>query len=166
MTRMKLGAAIAMLTLLAACGGSSDGGTAVTPTPPVTQVPVLGQTYASSGRAAAGDAFVHLFEWRWPDIARECEQFLGPRGFKGVQISPPSEHAIIRDAGNFFPWWQRYQTVSYKLDQSRSGTAAELRDMVARCKAVGVDIYADVVINHMTAGSGTGSAGTVYTKYN
>jgi len=31
---------------------------------------------------------------------------------------------------------------------------------------VGVDIYADVVINHMTAGSGTGSAGSVYTKYN
>jgi alpha-amylase len=38
--------------------------------------------------------------------------------------------------------------------------------MVTRCRAVGVDIYADVVINHMTAGSGTGSAGSVYTKYN
>ena len=163
---MQSGAVVAMLAFLAACGGSSDVGTPVTPAPPVPQVPVLGQTYISSGRAAAGDVFVHLFEWRWPDIARECELWLGPRGFKAVQISPPSEHAIIRDAGNFFPWWQRYQTVSYKLDQSRSGTAAELRDMVARCKAVGVDTYADVVINHMTAGSGTGSAGSVYTKYN
>ncbi len=107
-----------------------------------------------------------MFEWRWPDIAKECEVWLGPRGFKGIQISPPSEHAIVRDAQNFFPWWQRYQTVSYKLDKSRSGTAAELQDMVQRCKAKGVDVYADVVINHMTAGSGTGSAGTVYTKYN
>lgn len=168
MNRMLSGAVFALTALLVACGGGSDangGGTPVTPPPPVVP-PVLGQTYVSSGRAAAGDVFVHLFEWRWADIARECEVWLGPRGFKGIQISPPSEHAIIRDAGNFFPWWQRYQTVSYKLDQSRSGTAAELRDMVTRCKAVGVDIYADVVINHMTAGSGTGSAGTVYTKYN
>lgn len=168
MHRLVTGAHVALLVLLAACGGGSDtnGGTPVTPTPPVVQPPVLGSAYVSSGRAAAGDVFVHMFEWRWTDIARECEVWLGPRGYKGVQISPPSEHAIVRDAQNFFPWWQRYQTVSYKLDKSRSGTAAELQDMVQRCKAQGVDIYADVVINHMTAGSGTGSAGTVYTKYN
>ena len=122
MHRICSGAAVAPLTLLAACGGGADvngGGTPITPAPPVIQPPVLGPTYVSSGRAAAGDVFVHLFEWRWADIARECEVWLGPRGYKGVQISPPSEHAIIRDAGNFFPWWQRYQTVSYKLDQSR-----------------------------------------------
>jgi len=156
-----------LLLCLAACGGSDAGGgtTPVSPTPPPVQPPVLGQTYTTSGRAAAGDVFVHLFEWRWADIARECEVFLGPRGYKGIQISPPSEHAIIRNASAFFPWWQRYQTVSYKLDQSRSGTEAELRDMVSRCRAVGVDIYADVVVNHMTAGSGTGSAGSIYTKY-
>lgn len=157
-----------MLSLLAACGGGSEptgGGPPVVP-PVVVPPPVLGQAYTSSGRAAAGDVFVHMFEWRWADIARECEAVLGPRGYKGVQISPPSEHAIVRNAGAFFPWWQRYQTVSYRLTQSRSGTAAELTDMVTRCKAVGVDIYADVVINHMTAGSGTGSAGSVYTKYN
>lgn len=30
---------------------------------------------------------VHLFEWKWEDIANECEQFLGPNGFAGVQVS-------------------------------------------------------------------------------
>lgn len=30
---------------------------------------------------------VHLFEWKWNDIAAECERFLGPRGFAGVQVS-------------------------------------------------------------------------------
>lgn len=30
---------------------------------------------------------VHLFEWKWNDIARECEEFLGPKSFGGVQVS-------------------------------------------------------------------------------
>jgi hypothetical protein len=29
---------------------------------------------------------VHLFEWKWKDIALECERFLGPYGFAGVQV--------------------------------------------------------------------------------
>ncbi len=169
MPRLHTTTLLATFALLSACSGGSDAPTTVVPpvvVPPVVEPPPLGSTYASSGRAAAGDVFVHMFEWRWPDLARECEQVLGPAGYKGVQISPPSEHAIVRSASDFYPWWQRYQTVSYRLDKSRSGTAAELSDMIARCRAVGVDVYADVVINHMTAGSGTGSAGSVYTKYN
>lgn len=30
---------------------------------------------------------VHLFEWRWNDIADECERYLAPNGFDGVQVS-------------------------------------------------------------------------------
>jgi len=109
----------------------------------------------------ASGVFVHLFEWRWPDVARECENFLGPRGFTAVQVSPPSEHAVLGG----FPWWQRYQTVGYALE-SRSGTRAEFVDMVSRCRAAGVGIYVDAVLNHMTAqATGTGSAGTQFTKY-
>jgi len=29
---------------------------------------------------------VHLFEWKFIDIAAECERFLAPRGFAGVQV--------------------------------------------------------------------------------
>ena len=36
--------------------------------------------------APGHDAIVHLFEWKWNDIAKECEQFLGPVGFGGVQV--------------------------------------------------------------------------------
>ena len=141
----------ALAATLAACGGGGSAG---------GLQPALDPTYRTTGKAASGEVFVHLFEWRWADVARECEQFLGPRGYAAVQISPPSEHAVI--AG--YPWWQRYQTVSYKLDASRSGSLAELRDMVGRCAAVGVKVYADVVINHMTAGAGVGSAGSPYSK--
>ncbi|KAG2461336.1 AMY1 amylase, partial [Polypterus senegalus] len=31
-------------------------------------------------------SIVHLFEWRWADIAEECERFLAPNGFGGVQV--------------------------------------------------------------------------------
>ena len=29
---------------------------------------------------------VHLFEWHWGQIADECENFLGPRRWGGVQV--------------------------------------------------------------------------------
>jgi alpha-amylase len=112
---------------------------------------------------AAGDVVVHLFEWRWTDIAAECESVLGPTGFKAVQVSPPQEHSIVPS----HDWSERYQPVSYSVARSRSGTGAEFADMVTRCKAAGVNIIADAVINHMTnyPSPGVGSNGTAYTKY-
>jgi alpha-amylase len=108
--------------------------------------------------------FVHLFEWKWKDIAKECEDFLGPKGFAAVQISPPHEHLVLSGGSTAHPWWQRYQPVSYIL-KSRGGTLQELKDMISRCNQAGVKVYADVVINHMVSddsGSGTGSAGTFF----
>lgn len=29
---------------------------------------------------------VHLFEWKWKDIAKECESFLSPKGYGAVQV--------------------------------------------------------------------------------
>jgi alpha-amylase len=112
---------------------------------------------------AAGDVFVHLFDWKWTDIAAECESLLGPAGFKAVQVSPPQEHSIVPS----HDWSERYQPVSYSIARSRSGTGAEFTDMVTRCKAAGVDIIVDAVINHMTnfPSPGVGSNGTSYTKY-
>jgi alpha-amylase len=110
---------------------------------------------------AAGDVAVQLFQWSWGDVAAECEAHLGPTGYRAALVSPPQEHAVL--TGN--PWWQHYQPVSYSTAQTSFGTAAQFADMVRRCSAAGVDVYADAVINHMTAGSGLGSNGTVYTKY-
>ncbi|XP_025069616.1 pancreatic alpha-amylase-like isoform X2 [Alligator sinensis] len=98
-------------------------------------------------------SIVHLFEWSWTDIALECERYLAPNGFGGVQISPPSENVIITNPWR--PWWERYQPISYKLC-SRSGNEDEFIDMVTRCNNVSVHIYVDAVINHMCA-SGLGS---------
>ena len=40
-------------------------------------------------------AIVHLFEWSWDAIADECTKVLGPKGFCGVQVSPPMEHIQV-----------------------------------------------------------------------
>jgi alpha-amylase len=141
--------AIALMSLAAgACGMS-------------TSDPVGDPARAGALAEAERDTFVHLFEWSWVDIARECEEFLGPRGYAAVQISPPSEH-IAHDA-----WWARYQPVSYQLE-SRGGTREELIDMVERCAAAGVAIYADMVINHTASldGSGVGVAGSAWSYKN
>lgn len=104
---------------------------------------------------ASNKTFVHLFEWSWSDVAKECEDFLGPKGFDAVQVSPAMEHI----SGS--QWWTRYQPVSYQI-VSRSGSREEFASMVSRCKAVGVSIYADAVINHMAAGSGAGINGSTF----
>jgi alpha-amylase len=144
------------LALLACAGDGTD--------PPVPgSRPTLPETYRPSGHAFAGDAFVHLFEWRWNDIATECEAVLAPAGYHAVQVSPPQEHSITPN----HDWSERYQPVSYSLARSRSGTEAEFVAMVNRCRAVGVGIYVDAVINHMTnfPSPGEGSNGTAYSKY-
>jgi alpha-amylase len=128
---------------LGACGA---GEKQATPSEPVST--------ASSG------VFVQMFEWRWNDIAEECENVLGPAGYTAVQISPPNEH-ITGPA-----WWTRYQPVSYKLE-SRGGTRTEFADMVTRCADAGVDIYADAITNHMAGfEAGFGVAGSAYSEYN
>ena len=116
---------------------------------------VLSATFLSQSATAAPSTFVHLFEWNWKDVATECETFLSQNGYAAVQVSPPNEHITNSE------WWARYQPVSYVLE-SRGGTRAEFIDMVERCDAVGVDIYVDAVINHMAAGSGTGTAGSSF----
>ena len=134
-------AVLACAALLSACGQRESGGE-----PEVE-------------REIPRAAFVHLFEWDWPAVARECEEFLGSAGYAAVQVSPPQEHAEGPE------WYTRYQPVSYQLI-SRGGTRDAFVDMVDRCRAVGVDIYVDAVINHMTGvRSGTGVGGSEYREY-
>jgi alpha-amylase len=99
---------------------------------------------------------VHMFEWKFKDIARECEQFLGPNGFGGVQTSPVNEYVVSPKR----TWQERYQPISYVI-QSRSGTEEQFINMVRRCNGAGVRVYVDVVLNHMASGVETivGTAG-------
>ncbi|GAO10295.1 alpha-amylase family protein [Streptomyces lydicamycinicus] len=99
-----------------------------------------------------------LFEWKYADVAKACTDELGPAGYGYVEVSPASEHI----QGN--QWWTSYQPVSYRI-AGRLGNRAAFASMVSACHGAGVKVVADAVINHMAAGSGTGTGGTKYTKY-
>ncbi|MEU5543287.1 alpha-amylase family protein [Streptomyces sioyaensis] len=99
-----------------------------------------------------------LFEWKYADVAKACTDQLGPAGYGYVEVSPATEH-IKGDQ-----WWTSYQPVSYKI-AGRLGDRNAFAAMVRTCHGAGVKVLADAVINHMAAGSGTGTGGTRYTKY-
>lgn len=104
------------------------------------------------------DVIVHLFGWPWASVGAECAGHLGPAGVGAVQVSPPQEHVVLPG----HPWWQDYQPVSYRL-VSRRGDRAAFAAMVRACHDAGVGVYADAVVNHMTArAGGVGSAGTAF----
>ncbi|MGN6610667.1 MAG: carbohydrate-binding module family 20 domain-containing protein [Angustibacter sp.] len=113
---------------------------------------------AAASPPSSRDVTAVLFQWNWPSVAKACTDTLGPAGYGYVQVSPPEE--TIQGS----QWWTSYQPVSYKIG-NRQGTRAQFASMVSTCHAAGVKVIADSVINHMSAGSGTGTAGTTYSKY-
>lgn len=122
--------------------------------------PVAGAAPAPAAPSGAKDVIANLFEWNWNSVARECKEFLGPRGYGYVQVSPPQEHVRGQQ------WWVAYQPVSYRIE-SRKGTRAQFKAMVDACHSAGVKVIVDAVINHMSGqdAGGVGWAGSPYSHY-
>ncbi|WP_030932392.1 alpha-amylase [Streptomyces sp. NRRL S-646] len=120
---------------------------------------VMTPTSADATPPGTKDVTAVLFEWNFASVAKECTNTLGPAGYGYVQVSPPAEH--IQGS----QWWTSYQPVSYRI-AGRLGDATAFKNMIDTCHAAGVKVVVDTVINHMTSGSGTGTGGSSYTKYN
>ncbi|MFJ5550240.1 carbohydrate-binding module family 20 domain-containing protein [Streptomyces sp. NPDC093225] len=124
---------------------------------------LVGPAAAPAGATPPGakDVTAVLFEWRFADVAKACTDSLGPAGYGYVQVSPPQEHVQGSQ------WWTSYQPVSYKI-AGRLGDRTAFKAMVDTCHAAGVKVVADSVINHMAGqdGSGVGTGGSAYSKYN
>ncbi|MGW5272070.1 carbohydrate-binding module family 20 domain-containing protein [Streptomyces sp. NPDC004044] len=116
-------------------------------------------TPAQASAPGNKDVTAVMFEWKFDSVAKACTDSLGPAGYGYVQVSPPQEH--IQGS----QWWTSYQPVSYKI-AGRLGDRAAFAAMVSTCHSAGIKVVADSVINHMSAGSGTGTGGSSYTKYN
>ncbi|TFK85702.1 glycoside hydrolase family 13 protein [Polyporus arcularius HHB13444] len=103
---------------------------------------------------------IEMFEWNWDSVAAECQNFIGPAGYGFVQVNPPQE-SISGDQ-----WWTDYQAVSYQLT-SKHGNRQQFQNMVNACHNAGVSVIVDTIWNHMAGlDSGSGNAGSSFTKYN
>jgi alpha-amylase len=134
----------------------------------VSNVGAANGSEAGDGSDRSGDrtkdVIANLFEWNWNSVARECTNVLGPAGYGGVQVAPPEDSLFRTDAPTAttptHPWWEVYQPVDYNLT-SRMGNEEQFKSMVTTCRAAGVKVYVDAVINHMT-GQGSVSYGGVH----
>ncbi|AOS63508.1 carbohydrate-binding module family 20 domain-containing protein [Actinoalloteichus hymeniacidonis] len=119
-----------------------------------------GTVSAEPALAPPGDKDVTavLFEQTFASVSRACTEVLGPKGYGYVQVSPPQE----RIQGS--QWWTAYQPVSYRI-AGPLGDRAAFQSMIGACNDAGVEVIVDAVVNHMSAGSGTGTGGTQYSKY-
>lgn len=97
-------------------------------------------------------AVVELFMWPHTDVAKECSM-LSKMGYMGVKLFPAMEQVMSLEtfSNDLNPWYFAYQPVSYRL-QGRMGTRDDLRTAIQTCRSLGVRVYADAVINHMTGG--------------
>jgi len=131
----------------------------------VATLPTVAGSVATAPAAQAQptgdeDVVAVMFQWTWDAVARECTTTLGPAGYGYVQTSPPQEHVTGSQ------WWTSYQPVSYRLE-SKLGTRAEFASMVSTCRAAGVEVIVDTVINHMSGRpeGGVGFAGSPFSHY-
>jgi len=122
--------------------------------------PAVAPSTALAAPAGPRQVIANLFEWNWNSVGAECTNFLGPRGYGYVQVSPPQEHVRGQE------WWVAYQPVSYRIE-SRKGTRAQFAAMVTACHTAGVKVIVDAVVNHMANEdkSGPGWAGSTWSHY-
>jgi len=91
------------------------------------------------------DVILHAFDWNYNDVTKHAKE-ISELGYKTVLVSPPMKSAIRRNGTD---WWQRYQPQDYRVIDNQLGNTKDFVAMVERLKKWGVQVYADVVFNHM-----------------
>jgi len=91
--------------------------------------------------AAHADTILHAFNWKYSDVTSNATA-IANAGYKKVLISP-----AMKSSGT--QWWARYQPQDLRVIDSPIGNKQDLQAMITALKANGVDVYADVVLNHM-----------------
>jgi len=90
---------------------------------------------------ANADVILHAFNWQYSKVTERADE-IAQIGYKKVLVSP-----AYKSTGN--EWWARYQPQDLRLIDNPLGNTADFKLMVKTLKAKGVDVYADIVFNHM-----------------
>lgn len=91
--------------------------------------------------SASADVILHAFNWTYDDVASKAQE-IANLGYKKVLVSP-----AYKSTGS--AWWARYQPQDYRVIDNPLGDTNDFKAMVNALKAKGVDVYADIVFNHM-----------------
>jgi alpha-amylase len=88
------------------------------------------------------NVIVQLFNWRFTEVRQVLPQ-LKAIGYSHVHVSPPQ-----RSNEKAWQWWGRYQPIDFSKIEGPLGTEDEFREMNAQAERQGIQIIADVVLNH------------------
>ncbi|MCL9782444.1 alpha-amylase family protein [Vibrio sp. S4M6] len=92
-------------------------------------------------RSVSADTILHAFNWKYSEVAAKANQ-IAQAGYKQVLVAP-----AMKSSGD--QWWARYQPQDYRVIDSPLGNKEDFVNMIQALKKVGVEVYADVVLNHM-----------------
>ena len=96
---------------------------------------------------AYADAILHAFDWHYNDVAAKAEE-IKDLGYKAVLVAPPLKSNAANCA-----WWQRYQPQDLRVIDHCKGNKQAFVAMINALNdsnpARKVEVYADIVLNHM-----------------
>lgn len=87
------------------------------------------------------DVILHAFNWNYSQVTEKADE-ISSIGYKKVLVSP-----AYKSTGD--QWWARYQPQDLRLIDNPLGNTNDFRIMVQTLKNKGIEVYADIVFNHM-----------------
>lgn len=90
----------------------------------------------------------HCFNWKFNDI-RTSLPAIAEAGFGAIQISP-----VQGNADSNAEWYYAYLPYDLTFTSNGNGTRAQLRNLCAEAKELGIKVIVDVVANHMNPRDG------------
>ncbi|WP_440904439.1 carbohydrate-binding module family 20 domain-containing protein [Catenovulum sp. SX2] len=100
---------------------------------------VLSTTFSNT---ASADVMLHAFNWQYDSVTERADE-IAALGYKSVLVSPP----YLSNPSS--SWWARYQPLDYRILLGPLGNKQDFIDMVNALEARGVNLYVDVIFNHM-----------------
>lgn len=88
------------------------------------------------------NVIIQLFNWRFNDI-KAVIPTLNALGYSHVHVSPAQ-----KSNERVSQWWGRYQPVDYSVIEGPLGSETEYKQMNDAAASNGIQIIADVVLNH------------------
>ncbi|WP_288742249.1 alpha-amylase family protein [uncultured Rheinheimera sp.] len=94
-----------------------------------------------SASPAYADVILHAFNWNYSEITAKATE-IQQAGYKKVLIAPP-----MKSSGE--QWWAGYQPQDLRLIDHPRGNKQQLQTLIQTMTSKGIQVYADVVLNHM-----------------